>query len=255
MTQVDAVNTPASAADVLGALINSGVSQNAAIMLAAQSALETAGWTAMWNWNLGNITTSSGDYFILQGDQSHRYIPFGSLSSGSDYFVSYLSGHGLIPYADAGDLAGYVAKLKSFGYFESDASAYQAGMATWIQKLGGVTPSMGIPWKTIGVVAAILIGSAATAYYVLEGESPLKPVRRALAMENPRGSTEVQTLIFDRSEFTVAEAKRWAKDNGFKHSKVDVKPNTIRIRQHTPRGYRVFRTKRLTGGVQAVVAR
>lgn len=258
---VATIRTPASASDVLGALINAGLSQNAAVMAAAQSALETGGWQQMWNWNLGNVTTN-GDYYLLGSDTTHHYRPSDSLSAGAADFVGYLTNRGLIPYADAGDLAGYVSKLKSFGYFESDASAYQSGMQSWIDRLGGVTPTYGFPWKTIGIVAAILIGASATAYYIVEGELPSpmgllpKPTRRRrLARENPTDSMRVQSLLFDRSEYTVPQAKAWARGHGFKSSKVDLKPETIRLRQESPSKFETFRTKSFGHGVRAVVAR
>ena len=141
MAQVEAVKTPASAADVEGAIQAAGVSANATPMLTAQSAFETAGWAAMWNWNLGNITTVSADFFTLGSDTTHHYKAYASLTEGATDFVNYLTGHGLIPYAEAGDLGGYVAKLKSFGYFEADAGQYQTGMAAWLSRLSGVTPT------------------------------------------------------------------------------------------------------------------
>lgn len=181
MSQVDAVQTPASAADVLGAIQAAGVSQNAAVMLAAQSAFETAGWTALWNYNLGNITTNGADFYLLGSDQTHRYLPYDSLQEGAAGFVGYLRGHGLIPFAEAGDLPGYVAKLKSFGYFESDAAPYQAGMQSWITKLGGITPTppqTNQTLRTVGICLAILTAAGATAYYIQNGLPA--PLKRAL---------------------------------------------------------------------------
>jgi hypothetical protein len=71
----------------------------------------------------------------------------------------------------------------------------------------------------------------------------------------PRGS-QIQTLIFDRDMFTPAQAKNWAVDNEFKTSKVDLQPNTIRLRQIAPSRFDSrygFRTIQITDGVQATV--
>ena len=71
----------------------------------------------------------------------------------------------------------------------------------------------------------------------------------------PRGS-RIQTLIFDRDMFTPAQAKNWAVDNEFKTSKVDLQPNTIRLRQIAPSRFDSrygFRTIQITDGVQATV--
>src|SRR5271165_4290541 len=160
--EVATVSTPASASDVLGALIGAGLSKNAAVMVAAQSALETGGWQQMWNWNLGNVTTND-DYYTIGSNPLH-FRPSDSLSAGAVDFVGYLSGRGLIPYADAGDLSGYVGRLQAIGYAgNADYGAYQTGMQTWIDKLGGVTPTYAFPWKTLGIVAGILLGAGATA--------------------------------------------------------------------------------------------
>jgi hypothetical protein len=189
LTQVTATKTPASGGEILGALQAAGVSANAAVMLAAQSALETGGWVSMWNWNLGDVTTNTGDFFILGNNKGH-FTSLPDLNTGAAYFVNYLNGHGLIPYAEAGDLAGYVARLTSFGYAAELAQpggpeAYQAGMAGWMSKLGGVTPTTPAtvptpttpatvpnPIRTALIVSAILLASAATAYYIVEGELP-----------------------------------------------------------------------------------
>jgi hypothetical protein len=49
----------------------------------------------------------------------------------------------------------------------------------------------------------------------------------------PSGST-MQTLLFPRPTFSVAEAKAWAKKSGFKSSDVDIKDNFIHLRQADP---------------------
>ena len=67
---VATIRTPASASDILGALIGAGLSQNAAVMVAAQSGLETGGWQQMSNWNLGNVTTN-GDYYTIGSNPLH----------------------------------------------------------------------------------------------------------------------------------------------------------------------------------------
>jgi hypothetical protein len=169
--QVAAIRTPASASEVLGALVGAGVSQTAAVMLAAQSALETGGWAEMWNWNLGDITTNA-DYFILGSNPGH-FRPSDDLQSGASDFIGYLRQHGLIPFAEANDLDGYVARLQAINYAGgADYNAYRDGMASWMGKLGGVVPSRHSTLKTAGIVIAILTVSAATAYYIVEGELP-----------------------------------------------------------------------------------
>ena len=75
-----------------------------------------------------------------------------------------------------------------------------------------------------------------------------------------RGRSEVQSLIFNKDDFTRDEAKRWALEHGYKAPKVDEKENTWRIRQWLPEkcpdipGMKSpYRTISLTRGVQAAL--
>lgn len=70
-----------------------------------------------------------------------------------------------------------------------------------------------------------------------------------------RKSMQIQSLLFSRDSWTVAKAKKWAKDNGYKYGKVDVTDEYIRIRQLDPKKFKVKRTITLGRGIRAVVAR
>jgi hypothetical protein len=67
--------------------------------------------------------------------------------------------------------------------------------------------------------------------------------------------TKVQTLVFERSDFSEAQAAAWAKRHGFKVHFLDVKRDTIHIRQEEPEEFVTgsFRTIRLRPGVKAVI--
>ncbi len=70
--------------------------------------------------------------------------------------------------------------------------------------------------------------------------------------------SDIQTLIFDKGRFkTAADAKIWAKENGFKSNKVDATDKTFRLRQKDPGLFQdgSFRTINLTEGVKAVIGR
>jgi hypothetical protein len=73
------------------------------------------------------------------------------------------------------------------------------------------------------------------------------------ALEAREEDSEVQTLLFPRSKYTTAQAKAWAKRHGYKFAKVDIRPETIRIRQHVPSRYKRLRTIELGRDVSAVV--
>lgn len=66
----------------------------------------------------------------------------------------------------------------------------------------------------------------------------------------------VQALLFDRAAgWTAASAKAWAKSHGYKHGKVHITDQYVRIRQFDPKGLKVKRTVTFGQGIRAVVAR
>jgi len=73
---------------------------------------------------------------------------------------------------------------------------------------------------------------------------------------NPRGASEVQSLVFSSTVFTKSQALAWALEHGYKADKADVKANTIRIRQADPELFQPdsFFTKALMPGVLMVGA-
>lgn len=70
-------------------------------------------------------------------------------------------------------------------------------------------------------------------------------------------TTSVQSLIFKKSKFTRASARTWAKNHGFKNSKVDITTNSIRLRQFDPGRCKSgnFKTKPVTPGVKVVLCK
>jgi hypothetical protein len=64
---------------------------------------------------------------------------------------------------------------------------------------------------------------------------------------------KVQSVIFDKTKYTLKEAKKWLKENNYKMPKVDEKENTLRFRQEDPdevekMGFTEYRTKDLGNG-------
>lgn len=73
-----------------------------------------------------------------------------------------------------------------------------------------------------------------------------------------RKGSQVQTLLFDQSRFTVDAAKRWAREHGFKYGKVDRptgEARYIRLRQAHPDAFTELRTVEFgeATGIKAVV--
>jgi hypothetical protein len=177
----DGTRTPETAPDVLRAIMDAGVSLQAARMLAAQSAFETGGFVYIWNFNLGNITTNSSDYVVLPGNSLH-FTPYDNLQTGALGFVTYLQHRGLLPFAESGDLQGYVDRLQAIGYAgDADYGAYYNGMASWYSRLGGVVPSF--PMKTIAQVGIVLFAGYAISVGIRDGifDDLFRAARRVIA--------------------------------------------------------------------------
>ena len=185
MGQVALVNTPLTPAQAMGALaavLPSGTSQTALSMIAAQSAVETAHWTQMWNWNFGNVTPTpaqaiSGDYVMHDNTGSMRYRAFGDPYSGAAVMVDWLKSHGVLGPAENGDLAGYMAQLQAGSYLgtvgltdgsghtvsQDDYTNYQNAIASLMAQYANVTP-VAPPgqWKRF-IAPAMLIALGGTA--------------------------------------------------------------------------------------------
>lgn len=79
---------------------------------------------------------------------------------------------------------------------------------------------------------------------------------QAFEAQEGRPKTHTQTLIMAKSKFpTRADAKRWAKDNGFKSDTVRETTNSWRLRQRPPEDFiqTSFKIINMTTGVQAVI--
>jgi hypothetical protein len=151
--------TPATVAEVKGALaaafkaiVGSPAPDIALSVLAAQSALETASWQKMRNWNLGFITHGSDnfDWFVLGGSNLLHFRAYASLDQGAADYVTYLNKRGLLDFAASGDLQGYVNRLKEIRYAGAscdeapqpcgDYNAYLSGMRGFVTQFQGVSP-------------------------------------------------------------------------------------------------------------------
>lgn len=71
-----------------------------------------------------------------------------------------------------------------------------------------------------------------------------------------KGKTTIQTLIFPKSSFTKAQAKKWAKDHGHKVS-LEETGSSYRARQFNPNTFQSgsLRTIDLGSGVKAVIGK
>lgn len=71
-----------------------------------------------------------------------------------------------------------------------------------------------------------------------------------------KGSSVVQSVLFDKDKYTIKEAINWLKKHDFEGREVDEKENTLRFRQVDPdelENYS-FRTKEISDGINFVIA-
>jgi Transglutaminase-like superfamily len=156
---VQRVATPVTAQDLANALAAAwptsvGGSPGSAIqVLVAQSAFETGAWGAVWNNNLGNVKYSGGtDYFQMTASEgsgaSTTMVPskwrsYDSLAAGAAAWLSFMAHNYSSAMASAmqGDVPGFVAALKSSGYFTGDATAYTNGVQQYYSQYSSLAPS------------------------------------------------------------------------------------------------------------------
>jgi hypothetical protein len=87
-----------------------------------------------------------------------------------------------------------------------------------------------------------------------ENEKLVETIRR-LRGSGLKPSSQVQSIVFDKSEFTLKQAKKWLKEHNYKYSKLD-KTSTdsrYRFRQENPDNYSEFRVKNISPSIMLVL--
>lgn len=80
-------------------------------------------------------------------------------------------------------------------------------------------------------------------------------VEPAIGNQRPGPGSKVQSLLFDKRRFSPAQARKWAKDHGFRSSGLESPEggSNHRVRQLDPGGFKRMRTKQLAPGITAVL--
>jgi hypothetical protein len=155
-------------------------------VLATQVDVET-GWTACWNYNVGNLVPhGGGDYVVVSGI---TLAAFTSWEDGVGAFLRLLKARygAALASAAAGDLAGYAANLKAMGYYGASEGSYLALLQARYPKdaaavgnpvpqpvpAGGAVRSAAATWG-LAVVGGLAMGAAA---YLIAERVPLVPSR------------------------------------------------------------------------------
>ena len=56
-----------------------------------------------------------------------------------------------------------------------------------------------------------------------------------------KNKSTIQSVIFSKDKWSLEDAEKWLKDNGYKYSKMDEKEKTYRFRQEDPKLFKFFR--------------
>lgn len=82
----------------------------------------------------------------------------------------------------------------------------------------------------------------------------MRALRRRYGRAHGIEGSHVQSLLFPRDRFTVAQAREWATRHKWKADDVDVKPEWIHLRQEDPSRFARVRTVMMGGsGVEGRV--
>jgi len=66
-------------------------------------------------------------------------------------------------------------------------------------------------------------------------------------------TNNVQSVLMKRQYWSLAHAKEWLKDHNFKFTKVDVTQQYLRLRQFSPKRYKMYRIKKITPTISLVL--
>ena len=153
MAQLTATRTPTTAQTLAATLraiwssvVGGAPTDDAITTLVTQSALETGDWASMWNWNVGNIAGTGGDYVQLKAYTGvyRPYRAYPDLTSGTTAYLQLLHSRYAAALASAmdGDLDGFASNLKAQGYYEEDEGVYLSALQS---RYASIAKQLGMP--------------------------------------------------------------------------------------------------------------
>jgi len=86
-----------------------------------------------------------------------------------------------------------------------------------------------------------------------ENERLVETIRKLRGKGLKKSPSQVQSVVFQKSEWTIKDAKSWLKEHNYQFSKVDKTENTLRFRQENPELYSEFKIKILPNGILLVL--
>lgn len=147
----------------------------------------------------------------------------------------------------------YTSKMEREGvpvsFFESDdatllAALYKAAQRVTGPGLSSETPEAGLEMRRVGEVVVRPVKDDSV-YHVSKPDVDRSPPQK-------EGEWAIQTLIFDKDDFTEADAKKWISDHeGFGNYGMDETSGSYRFRQYDPEHFSEFRTISIDTGISA----
>lgn len=105
----------------------------------------------------------------------------------------------------------------------------------------------------IGAIANKTLQGGAIQQNPFQNERLVNKIRELRGNGLSKSPSQVQSIVFDKSEWTIKSAKSWLKEHNYKVSKVDKTENKLRFRQENPDNYGEFRVKNLPNGIMLVL--
>lgn len=129
------------------------------------------------------------------------------------------------------------------------AALYKAASEITGPGLESFDPEPGMRVAKVGEVVVRSVEDKAT--YVVEGDATAKPTGGRVP-PGANGTWAIQSLIFSKDSFTLAEARTWVKDHaGFVDSGADETSTSFRFRQYDPENFSEYRTISIDTGISA----
>jgi len=104
-----------------------------------------------------------------------------------------------------------------------------------------------------GAIANKIISGGAIQPNPFENERLVNKIRELRGRGLSKSPSQVQSIVFDKSEWTIPKIKKWLKEHNYKYSKADKTETKIRIRQENPDNYSEFRVKNISPSIMLVL--
>jgi hypothetical protein len=129
------------------------------------------------------------------------------------------------------------------------AALYKAAAAITGPGLEAFDPEPGMRVRKVGEVSVLAIEDKST--YVVEADAAAKPAGGRVP-PGANGTWAIQSLIFSKDSFTLAEARKWVKEHaGFADLGADETSTSFRFRQYDPEFFSEYRTISIDSGISA----